>query len=122
MNTSSLREGRPRSLSQRVMTLDCGNLHNNDLIVIRTQSNLYKFLISDARHLRGSLVSEWRKSSYPDVTLVGALVVRGEQLLTLNGKLQTAAQAIFVVQRGSELFHLTTSPVIALGWFTNREA
>jgi hypothetical protein len=122
MNTSSIREGRPRTLSERMMTLDCGSLHNNDLIVIRTQSNLYKFLISDARNLRGSLVGEWRKSSYPDVTLVGALVVKGEQLQTLNGKLQTGAQAMFVVQRGSELFRLTTSPIIALGWFINREA
>jgi len=122
MNTSSITKSqRLAALSQRVMTLDCGNLHNNDLIVIRTQNNLYRFLITDARTLRGRLVGEWRKSSYPDVTLVGALIYVSGQAHTLNARLQTKAQALFLVQHGKELLQLTTSPIIALGWFINRE-
>lgn len=103
------------------MTLDCGNLRNNDLIVIRTQNNLYRFLVTDAKELRGRLVSEWRKASFPEATLVGALICAGEQLHTLHGKLQTTAQALFLVQHGNEVLQLTTSPIIALGWFINRE-
>jgi hypothetical protein len=122
MNTSSITKSqRLAALSQRVMTLDCGNLHNNDLIVIRTQNNLYRFLITDARTLRGRLIGEWRKSSYPDVTLVGALIYVSGQAHTLNARLQTSAQALFLVQHGKELLQLTTSPIIALGWFINRE-
>jgi hypothetical protein len=122
MNTSNIRKSqRLAALSQRVMILDCGNLHNNDLIVIRTQNNLYRFLINDARTLRGRLTGEWRKSSYPDVTLVGALIFVNGQAHTLNARLQTAAQALFLVQHGKELLQLTTSPIIALGWFINRE-
>jgi hypothetical protein len=123
MNTSGLRKSqRFAAASHRVMTLDCSNLRNNDLIVIRTQNNLYKFLVTDAQELRGRLIGEWRKASFPDVTLIGALISVGEQLHTLHGKLQTAAQALFLVQHGRELLQLTTSPIIALGWFINREA
>lgn len=123
MNTSGIRKNRrPTAASQRVMTLECGNLRDNDLIVIRTQNNLYKFLITDAKTLRGRLVSEWRKADFPDVTLVGALISVGAQQHTLTGKLQTAAQALFLVQHGKELLQLTTSPIIALGWFINRDA
>jgi hypothetical protein len=122
MNTSGLRKiPRSTASSQRMMTLDCVNLRNHDLIVIRTKNNLYKFLVTDAKELRGRLISEWRKVSYPEVTLVGALICKGEQRYTLNGKLQTAAQALFLVQHGKEVLQLTTSPIIALGWFINRE-
>ncbi len=105
----------------RGVTLDCSHLHNNDLIVIRTQNNLYRFLITDAKTLRGRLIGEWRKYNFSEVTLVGALIQVGGQMHTLDAKLQTAAHALFLVQQGKEQLQLTTSPIIALGWFINRE-
>jgi hypothetical protein len=122
MNTSSSKKlssfgGHPPG----VMTLDCSHVHVNDLIVIRTQNNLYRFLITDPRALRGRLIGEWRKYNFPEVILVGALIQAGKQMYTLSAKLQTAAQALFLVQQGKERWQLTTSPVIALGWFINRE-
>jgi hypothetical protein len=121
MNTSSIRDSqRLVAHSKRVITLDCGNLHINDLIMIRTQNNLYRFVIKDAKALRGRLIGEWRKYNFPEVTLVGALIQIGEQMHTLNCRLQTAAQALFLVQQGKERLQLITSPILALGWFINR--
>jgi hypothetical protein len=122
MNTSSIKKSqRLATPSHRVITLDCGNLHNNDLIVMRTQNNLYKFLITDARSMRGRLTGEWRKSNFQEATLIGALIFISGQAHTLNARLQTAAQALFLVQHDKDLLQLTTSPIIALGWFINRE-
>lgn len=122
MNTLSSKDSQKLvGHSHRVMTLDCSNLHINDLIMIRTQNNLYRFLITDAKALRGRLIGEWQPYNFPEVTLVGALIRIGEQLHTLNCKLQTAAHALFLVQQGKERLQLITSPIIALGWFFNRE-
>jgi hypothetical protein len=122
MNTSSLTNTKkPVGLSQSVMTLDCSNLHINDLIIIRTQNNLYRFLITDAKARRGRLIGEWRKYNFPYAILIGALIQVGEQMETLHARLQTAAQALFLIRQGSQNIQLTTSAIIALGWFINRE-
>jgi hypothetical protein len=122
MNTSRSKDSQRRAgHSPGVMTLDCNNLHINDLIMIRTHNNLYRFFITDAKALRGRLIGEWQKYNFPKVTLVGALIRIGGQVHTLNCKLQTAAHALFLVPQGNELLQMTTSPILALGWFINRE-
>ena len=122
MNTSSRKDSQSfAGHSQNVMTLDCSNLRNNDLIIIRTQNDLYKFLITDAKAIRGRLVGEWRKTNFPEAVLIGALISDGGQIQRLNCKLQTAAHAQFVIEQGKEKMQFTTSPVIALGWFVNRQ-
>jgi hypothetical protein len=122
MNTSNIKNSlRMASLSQRVMTLDCSNLYINDLIIIRTQNNLYRFLITDAKTRRGRVIGEWRKYNFPYAILIGALIQVGEQMETLHARLQTAAQALFLVHQGNQKMQLTTSAILALGWFINRE-
>jgi hypothetical protein len=122
MNTAGIRDSQKLvGLSQSVMTLDCSNLGKNDLIIIRTQNNLYRFLVTDAKARRGRLTGESRKTDFPDAVLIGALIPDGEQMQTLNANLQTAAQAQFVIHQGREKKQLTTSAIIALGWFINRE-
>jgi hypothetical protein len=122
MNTSSLTNiKKPVGHSHSVITLDCSNLHINDLIIIRTQNNLYRFLITDAQARRGRLIGEWRKYYFPNAILIGALIRVGEQMETLASRLQTAAQALFLVRQGNQKMQLTTSVIIALGWFINRE-
>jgi hypothetical protein len=122
MNTSNIKNShRLASFSQSVMMLDCSNLNYNDLIIFRTQNNLYRFLITDAKARRGRLIGEWRKYNFPYAILIGALIQVGEQRETLHARLQTAAQALFLVRQANQKMQLTTSAILALGWFINRE-
>lgn len=122
MNTSSWKDSQKLGgYAHRVVTLDCSNLRVNDLIIIRTQNNLYRFLITDPQALRGRLIGEWRKAHFPEAVLIGARIYIGGHKFTLNARLQTSAQALFYVQQGKEKLQLTTSAILALGWFINRE-
>jgi hypothetical protein len=102
------------------MTLDCNNLHINDLIIFRTQNNLYRFIVTDAQAKRGKLTGEWRKTYFPEAILVGALIWVGEQVETLEARLETTAQALFLIRQGNQQMQLITSAIMALGWFVNR--
>jgi hypothetical protein len=100
--------------SEAVSEIAVDSLSSADCLLIKTANSTYCFMVVHPKRGRGVLSGGALGSRAANTVLLGAEIIKGEQVCLLPSKVQEGSRAIFFVATRDGVNQLITSPITGL--------